>query len=88
MAYAGICGNQNLAAHSIDTFHVKSLEAIVAFSQSGAGNACAVTTATGNTPPTVTGPGNFTIPKNTPFSLTAVATDAEWRFNHLRLGRV
>ena len=75
MAYAGICGNQNLAAHSIDTFHVKSLEAIVAYSQSGSGNGCAATTATGNTPPAVTGPGNFTIPKTTPFVLAATASD-------------
>ncbi len=77
MAYAGICGNQDLAAHSIDTFHVRSLEAIVAYSQTGAGNGCAVPTATGNTAPSVTGPGNFTIPKGTPFSLTGAATDID-----------
>lgn len=74
MAYAGICGGQNLAANSIDTFHVKSLEEIVAFVTTGAGT-CSVNTATGNTPPTITGSANFTIPKNTPFSLTASATD-------------
>ena len=76
MAYAGLCGAQNLANNSIDTFHVKSLESIVQYSQSGTGNACAVTTASGNTPPVVTGPGNFNIPKLTPFALTASATDA------------
>lgn len=75
MGYAGICGTSDLAAHSIDTFHVKSIEVIVAFTTTGGGNACPVTTASGNTPPVVTGPGNFTIPKLTPFSLTASATD-------------
>ena len=77
MAYAGICSNQDLANNSIDTFHVKSLEQIVAYSQSGGGNVCAVTTASGNTPPTVTGPGNFNIPKQTAFALTATGSDPD-----------
>ena len=79
MAYAGICSTQNLDRHSIDTFHVKSLEVIVAYSQTGNGNSCAVSTATGNTPPVVTSVGgtSFNIPKETPFALTASGTDAE-----------
>ena len=77
MAYAGICGTSDLAANSIDTFHVKSIEVIVAYSQTGNGNTCAVTTASGNTPPTVNGPGNFNIPRQTPFSLTATGSDID-----------
>lgn len=76
MGYASACTTQNLQTTSIETFHSRSLEQIVAFSQTGDGNACATITATGNTPPAVTGPGNFTIPKGTPFALTASATDA------------
>jgi hypothetical protein len=76
MAYAGICAGQNLAANSIDTFHVKSIEEIVSFS-SGAGNVCAIATSTGNTPPDVTiEQTGLTIPKQTPFYMTATASDA------------
>lgn len=38
---------------------------------------CGVTTATGNTPPVVTVPTNYTIPKSTPFALTGSATDVD-----------
>lgn len=77
MGYAGLCGSQDLAGNSIDTFHVRSLEVIVNFSQSGNGNTCDVETATGNTPPAVTlvGGSTWNIPKQTPFVLTATATD-------------
>lgn len=78
MAYAGICGSQDLAGNSIDTFHVKSLEQIVGYSQTSFGNTCAVTTPTLNTPPSVSivGGPSFNIPKGTPFSLTATGSDA------------
>jgi hypothetical protein len=78
MGYAGVCSPQNLAAHSIDTFHVKSIEAIVNYTNNGTGNNCAVQSATGNTPPTVasTNGTSWNIPKQTPFVLTASGTDA------------
>lgn len=78
MGYAGICGSQNLDSHSIDTFHVKSLQDIINYSQTGTGSTCAVSIATGNTPPTVAvvGGPTFNVPKQTPFTLTAAATDA------------
>ncbi len=75
MGYAGICGNQNLAGNSIDTFHVKSIERIVTFTTTGIGSTCPVTSATGNLPPSVTAASGFNIPKLTPFALTASATD-------------
>ncbi len=75
MGYAGICAGQNLAASSIDTFHVKSIEEIVSFS-TGAGNACSMVVSTGNTIPDVTvEQTGLNIPKQTPFTLSATASD-------------
>lgn len=77
MGYAGVCGAQDLALHSIDTFHVKSIEEIVAYTTTGNGNTCAVTTPTGNAVPSgITVGGPYNIPQQTPFALTASAIDA------------
>jgi hypothetical protein len=76
MAYAGICAPQNLQNNSDAYFHTINFNEIVAYTNSGSGNGCAVITNTGNSAPTVTVPtGGFYIPKSTPFSLTGSATD-------------
>jgi len=77
MAYAGICGSDDLDPHSIAYFHTKSFDEITIFSTSGNGNTCAATTTTGNTAPVVTSVGlPKSIPVSTPFILTGAAMDA------------
>ncbi|MDP3557153.1 MAG: M12 family metallo-peptidase [Bacteroidota bacterium] len=75
MAYAGICGSQDLAPNSIAYFHAISYDEIVNFTNISTGNACAANTASGNNPPVVTGSGNYIVPKSTAFMLTGSATD-------------
>ncbi|MEY4877562.1 MAG: hypothetical protein RL708_2712, partial [Bacteroidota bacterium] len=79
LAYAGICGNDDIQPHSDPFFHTASFDAIVAYSNTGNGNTCASTTATNNNPPTITSmPTNGkTIPAQTPFFLTGAATDVD-----------
>ena len=77
MAYAGICGSDNLDPHSIAYFHTISFDEIVVFSTTGTGNTCPVITGSGNTPPVVTSMGtSVSIPISTPFVLAGAATDA------------
>jgi hypothetical protein len=73
MGYAGIT-SYDVAPHSIDIFHQASIAQI----QSNlSGKECPVTTNITNTAPTVSVPAaSYSIPRSTPFALTASATDA------------
>ncbi|MCB0532551.1 MAG: proprotein convertase P-domain-containing protein [Lewinellaceae bacterium] len=75
MAYAGVCSPYNVQNHSDDFFHGISLQEIGNYVTNGSGGLCPVEFDTGNDKPTVDGGGNYTIPKSTPFALTAVGMD-------------
>jgi hypothetical protein len=80
MGYAGICAPRNLAAGSIEYFNLRSFDQAIGYLQNTVANefpACGTTTNTGNTPPdAINTGGTVNIPKQTPFTLTASATDA------------
>ena len=80
MAYAGICGADDLQNNSNAYFVFKSYEDITNFiSNNNTGGSCPVKQNSGNTPPEIPAiTGGFTIPVNTPFRLTAPpAIDAD-----------
>ncbi|GJQ29179.1 MAG: hypothetical protein HBSAPP03_10630 [Phycisphaerae bacterium] len=74
MAYAGICGSTNLQSNSDAMFHSGSIDLMAAFV---AGTTCPTTTVTGNNTPTVSAGSAYTIPKQTPFTLTATGSDQD-----------
>ncbi|HVV96738.1 MAG TPA: zinc-dependent metalloprotease family protein [Rhodanobacteraceae bacterium] len=79
MAYAGICGADNLQAHSDPYFHSKSLEEINTWIE-GNGGSCTVDTPSDDAPPvidTASLPPEVTIPMHTAFAMTGSATDPD-----------
>lgn len=76
MGYAGIC-SPDVADHSIAMFGGYSLQEIHANITAGASSGCPQTVALVNAPPTVSAGSNHTIPKSTPFVLTASGSDPD-----------
>ncbi len=73
MSYNGVCPPNNTVPIGELRFHSASLAAMNAYIAS---QACQVSTASGNSAPTVDAGPDRTIPLNTPFTLTAVGSDA------------
>jgi len=78
MAYAGICGVEDIQSNSDPSFHAVSIAQINSFT-AGAGSCYSqiATSPANNTDPVVGALVNKTIPANTPFLLKGSATDAE-----------
>ncbi|MBK9329074.1 MAG: PKD domain-containing protein [Sphingobacteriales bacterium] len=76
MAYAGICGTNDIQPHSDDYFHRASINEI--YNYIAGSTACAVITNSNNTPPEIIDyTATYYIPYKTSFEITAAATDAD-----------
>lgn len=77
MAYAGICGGENLQLNSDSLFHAGSIQEMITFISAAPGGAsCGSRTALSNVAPVANAGADYTIPANTPFVLTGSGTDA------------
>jgi hypothetical protein len=73
MAYAGICGSENVQNFSDDYFHINSMSAMEAWRNNAGSGGSLINT--GNSSPSVNAGLDYTIPRDTPFRLTATASD-------------
>lgn len=74
MAYAGICGAQNVSNSGIEYFHSHSLDEM---NQTIAARSCGELATPSNHIPTADAGNDYTIPAHTPFALTGSATDTD-----------
>jgi hypothetical protein len=77
MGYAGITGNTDVANHSLDHYHARTIGQITNYLYIGGGNACAVSEDNSNAIPTANAGRDYIIPRSTPFALTGSGSDAD-----------
>ncbi|MFK7747386.1 MAG: reprolysin-like metallopeptidase [Kordia sp.] len=77
MAYAGICGSDNVQNNSDDHFHAISINEMWIRITPPGEPVCSTNTPNGNTAPTVDAGNDFTIPYGTAFTLSGTATDPD-----------
>ena len=80
MSYFGNCDSDNVDASLIGTgtyYRTRSFEEIADNVQNGSGATCGTTRMTGNLPPMVNAGSDFTIPRQTLFTLTGDAMDED-----------
>lgn len=82
MAYAGICGSQNIQPLSDAYFHQRSLELIWANISAGNSSNCPVQTLSGNSVPSANAGANHTIPVGTPYKLNGLSSDPDGTATH------
>ena len=75
MAYAGICGEEDLQANSLPYFHSKSIEQMRAHMATV--SSCGTTQSLTNNAPQVAAGNDHVIPANTPFVLKGAGTDLD-----------
>lgn len=76
MAYPGLCGTDNVVSNFDLYFHTISYSETLSWRNS-TGGTCGTQIDSGNNPPTVNPGPNRTIPRNTPFVLSAIGSDPD-----------
>ncbi|WP_429138879.1 reprolysin-like metallopeptidase [Aeromonas allosaccharophila] len=75
MAYAGICGEENIQPHSDPYFHSKSIERMRAHMANV--STCGTTLPLSNNAPQAAAGSDYVIPANTPFALKGAGADLD-----------
>jgi hypothetical protein len=73
MGYAGTTGSYDVQAHSDPYFHAISIQQIDQYIATETGNTCGTLTTINSKAPVANARNDYTIPKSTPFTLTAAA---------------